>query len=76
MTSKKKSKTIGTISKGDQLKMVRAARRAQAITSGVNEIARGTGAWGGDKRQRKRRQRRLVKQETTDFDNNLSETDK
>ena len=51
---------VGTITVEDQLVMDRAARRQAQIDSGLNP-ASGSGAHGGNKRQRRRKDRRAGK---------------
>jgi hypothetical protein len=63
-------KVIGIITKEKQLSMMRQARRKSDIESGINAASQGTGAWGGTKRQQRRRQRRLVQDEVRDFQEN------
>lgn len=65
--AKKGRKIIGIISKAEQLIMLRRARRSVDIASGINSLARGTGPWGGTKRQQQRRDRRLGRKLATDF---------
>lgn len=58
---------VGTITVEDQLVMDRAARRKAEIESGVNPRS-GTGAHGGNKRQRRRKDRRAGKAELRNLD--------
>lgn len=59
-TKKKSGNHCGTITVEDQLRMSRAGRRAAAIAAGHNQ-ASGSGAHGGNKRQKNRRDRRQGK---------------
>ena len=64
--SKKNPLFCGTITREDQLKMDRAARRRDRIESGVLSPV-GTGVHGGDKQQRNRRDRRQAKTATRNW---------
>lgn len=61
-------KVIGIITKEKQLSMIRQARRENDIESGINAARQGTGAWGGTKRQQRRRQRRLAHDEVRNLE--------
>lgn len=60
---KAKSYHCGTVTKADFLRMERAARRANDIASGINPTS-GCSAFGGGKRQKRRKARRQGNDET------------
>jgi acyl-CoA reductase-like NAD-dependent aldehyde dehydrogenase len=61
-------KVIGIITKEQQLNMVRRARRENDIESGINAASQGTGAWGGTKRQQRKREHRLALDEVKNLE--------
>ena len=60
------SNHVGTITVEDQLKMERAARRQGQIESGLNP-ASGAGVHGGNKRQKRRKDRQESKRKLRDL---------
>ena len=61
-------KVIGIITKEQQLSIVRRARRESDFDSGINAARQGTGAWAGNKRQQRKRERRLALDEVRNLE--------
>lgn len=61
-------KVIGIITKEQQISMVRRVRRENDIESGINAARQGTGAWGGTKRQQRKRERMLALDEVRNIE--------